>query len=220
MKWARYVLPLAVLPATAPLALPGCGSTGASAGDGGASADGTTPAPDAPNEVATADAPVIDDAPLAEASIEAGVEAGDASGGCALPLQVRVAVATNEASLMVGADGTPCTVSAAPGPDAVLTYEDKGTGGGDYPFGEVWVPAGSPWHIAARDGGLVGQGPSFALSYQCTSGTTALQTSLVLTDGTGDVLTLSVGCEASGLEFVVYDVAFTTGSAPGDAAPE
>jgi hypothetical protein len=223
LNWRRRVLTLAALAAAASPLLSGCGSSGAVAGDSGAPADGTTMVADAPlDDVAPPDGPA--DVGSAESGNEAAeaaaVDAGDASGGCAPPLQVRVSVATSEANLVVSPDGSECTVTAPSTPDAVLTYEDIGTGAGDFPFGEVWVPTGSSWHISTPDGGLVGQGMTYALKFRCFDPPAPIKTALLLTNGAGAMLSLNVGCQSSGLVFVVYDVSFTSGGAPGDASPE
>jgi hypothetical protein len=219
LNWAQRVFTLAALAAPASPLLSGCGSSGAVAGDGGAPADGTTMVADAPiDDLAASDGAA--DMGSAESGNEAAVDAGDASGGCAPPLQVRVSVATSEANLVVSADGTECTVTAPSTPDAVLTYEDIGLGAGDFPFGEVWVPTGSSWHISTPDGGLVGQGMTHALEFECVDPPAMTETALLLTSGAGDRLSLNIGCEAAGILFVVHDVSFASGGASGDASPE
>jgi hypothetical protein len=223
LTWARRVFTLAALATTASPLLTGCGSgaitgdAGAS-GDGGASADGTTMMADAAlDDAAASDG--LADAGNPESGDEAAVDVSDAGNGCMPPLFVKVSVATNEANLVVP-NASECTVTAQSTPDAVLTYEDIGTGAGDYPFGEVWVPSGSSWHISTPDGGLVGQGMTSALKFQCFDPPAPIKTSLLLTNGAGAMLSLSVGCQSDGLVFVVYGVSFTSGGTSGDASPE
>jgi hypothetical protein len=199
----------------------GCGgNSGVAAGDGGASADGSAAAEAQVGDVTAANEPTdsASGESNGESSVEASVQASDANGGCAPPLQVYVTPAnSDEAYLAVSADGSQCSADSAPVADAVLVYQYLGGGAGDLPSGRVWVPTGSPWHILTQDGGLWGQGQSSATTLTCSAALPLMPISLRLTNGSGDILSLSVACNG-GLVFVVQGVSVTSGGASLDAS--
>jgi hypothetical protein len=153
-----------------------------------------------------------DDATLRDGPEDA-VHSDGGTPGCVTPLKVQVLPGTGEAYFAISADGTQCSVHPGQGTDASLMYRIGPAG--DFPTGEIWIPSGSPWRIESVDGSALPLGGIDTL--QCTVPGPVPRYPLRLVDGNGDQLSMSVGCDASGDDFVVFGASFTRGGSLVDA---